>query len=783
MKKSLICLSALVAAGALARDPQLANAPYMNPNLSVDERLEDLISRMEMREKVAALCTTSGFKMYEIRDGEVYAAKALDDLYARFPGCGLGSFFRADWYSGRNWKTGLHPNMLIKAYNAMQRFAVEKTRLGIPLSLGGVQYLGETSMPPGIGLAATWDRELVRESARVSVRETRTFQQNYRIGFPQGTLALDPRWSRVEQTYGEDPYLAAEFVYARCMGSRDLGGGSALESFICHGIGEGGHMVTPVHVGMNELLNVHMRPFEYAIKGGCSNFMTSYNLVDGIPALLRGDLVNGFVRGKLGYKGTFIADAGAIGNLRSQRFARDLGEAAALAVKAGNDMCCWEAENYLTGLMQAVERKLITEEDINVSLRRVLRGRFASGLFEHPYIDPEERAKKYGRPEDVIGCEAHRAVAREIARKLMTLLENKGGVLPLDPKKVKRIAVIGPNADKPENQIGDYSAPQRPGQTITPRLGFEKLAKEYGFEVEYALGCKIRSMNRSGFAAAVEAAKRSDAVVVCLGSSSVPDHALTQNEAGTAICRRIQKDTELDKDCGEGFDRAYLRLNGVQMDLLREIKAVGKPVVTVLITGRPLVLEDIVASSDAVLLAWYPGMEGGTAIAETILGLNNPGGKLTISFPRAEGAIPCFYHCMSRRANYVDCEGSAAYPFGYGLSYTKFEISKPTIAGNEVSVKVVNVGGVAGDDVVQMYVRDMISTLARPLWELRGFKRVTLAPGESATVKFALTDKELGFWNVNQEYVVEPGDFRIAVSDCFAPDSFNDRRCATYTVK
>jgi beta-glucosidase len=723
-----------------------------------------------------------GFNAYEIRDGKVRPAVELKKLYEKFPGCGLSSFFRADWYSGRNWKTGLRPEMLIKAYNAMQRYAVEKTRLGIPLTLAGGQMLGETSIPTGIGIASTWDVDLAREAARMNVRELRTFQQNYRVGFPQGTLALDPRWSRVEQTYGEDPFLAAEFVYARCAGSRDLGGGSVLESFICHGMGEGGHMSTPVHVGMNELLNVHMRPFEYAIKGGCSQFMTSYNLVDGIPALLRGDLVNGFVREKLGYKGTFIADAGAIGSLRWQGFARDLGEAAALAVKAGNDLCCWEAENYLNGLMQAIERRLITEEDINVSLRRVLRRRFESGLFEHPYIDPEARAKEYGRPEDVIGCPANRAVALELARKSMTLLENKGGVLPLDPKTIRRIAVIGPNADKPENQLGDYTAPQQPGQTITPRLGFEALSKKYGFEVEYALGCKVRSMNKSGFAAAIEAVKRSDAVVVCLGSSSVPDHALTQNEAGTAICNHIRKDSELDKDCGEGFDRAFLRLNGVQLELLREVRALGKPVVVVLITGRPLVLEDVAAASDAILLAWYPGTEGGTAIAETILGLNNPGGKLPISFPRAEGAIPCFYHALRDRGNYVDCEGGAAYPFGYGLSYTSFSISKPVLDGAKVTVKVTNAGSRRGDEVVQMYIRDVIFSVARPLWELRGFKRVTLAPGASETLTFTLTEKELGFWNREQEYVVEPGQFVVGFDNHFSNEGLR-KRAVTYSVK
>lgn len=767
--KKLILTACLMPALCLARNVEFANAPYMNPNLSVEERMDDLISKMTMREKVATLCTTSGFKMYEIRDGEVYPTKTLDELYAKFPGCGLGSLFRADWYSGRNWKTGLRPEMLIKAYNAMQRYAVEKTRLGVPLALAGGQMLGETVMPSGLGAAAMFDTSLHFRASQMNVCERVTFQQTPRVGFPQATLALDPRWSRCEQTYGEDPFLASEYVYARCDAARQMSASSSIESFICHGMGEGGHMNTPVHMDDNDLFNVHMRPFVAAVEGGVGQIMTCYNLVGGMPGILRGDLINGFVRAKLGYTGTFIGDAGAIGGLVWQGFAKDLGDAAALCVKNGNDLCCWEAENYLQGLMLALERKQITEEDLNVSLRRVLRSRIASGLFEHPYIDPEEHARKHGRPEDVIGCAAHRALVLEMARKSMTLLENPKGVLPLDPMKIRRLAVIGPNADKPENQIGDYTSPQRPGQTTTPRMAFERLGRKYGFAVDYQLGCKIRSLNKSGFAAAVKAAKKADAVVVCVGTSSVPDHALTQNEAGTAICGRIQRDTELDKDCGEGFDCSMLRLHGVQNELLKELKATGKPVIAVLITGRPLVLEDIVANSDALILAWYPGTEGGMAIAETVLGLNNPGGKLPISFPRAEGALPCYYYQLRERNNYVDCEGQAAYPFGYGLSYTTFDVGRPVLNGDHVTVKVVNTGKMRGDDVIQLYVHDALFTVARPDWELRGFRRVTLEPGESKEVSFGLTAKELGFWNRDREFVVEPGEFHLAVDDGYAP--------------
>ena len=780
MNVTLGIVSFAAALAGFGRDPQLAHAPYMDPSLAPEARAADLVSRMTLPEKVAQLCTTSGFKMYEIRDGEIYTTKALDDLYARFPGCGLGSFFRADWYSGRNWRTGLTPDLLVKAHNAMQRYAVERTRLGIPLELGGGQMLGETSVPSGLACASSWDLDAIDACTRMRFAERITFARQAGIGHPTADLALDPRWSRVEQTFGEDPFLSAEINFRRSQTMRELGGTFGLAHFICHGAGEGGRMSLPVHVGDNEIYNLHMRPFEYAVRaGGVTSIMTCYNLVDGVPGILRGDLVNGFIRGKLGYKGLFIGDAGAIGGLVWQGFANDLGDAAALCVENGNDLCCWEAENYLKGLTLAISRGQLREEAVDAKVRQVLVPRFRKGLFENPYVDADWTAR-HGRPEDVIGCRKHRDVVLELARKAMTLLENPKQTLPLDPAKIRTLAVIGPNADKPENQMGDYTAPQRPGQAVTPRMGFEALGRRFGFTVKYARGCKVRSRRKDGFAAALAAARDADAVVLCLGGSSVPDQALTQNEAGSAICKRIEKDTELDKDAGEGFDRATLRLGGVQNELLAEVRKLGKPVVTVLIVGRPIVLDEVRANSDAVLLAWYPGTEGGTAVAETVFGLNNPGGKLPISFPRAEGALPCYYHALRERGNYVDCEGTSAYPFGYGLSYTTFDVSKPTLKGNVVSAKVTNIGRVAGDDVVQMYVHDDKFTVARPRWELKGFRRITLAPGETREVSFALTAKELGFWNCKTEYVVEPGTFKVAVWDRFDDAGLYGRH-VTYT--
>lgn len=404
---------------AFARDAKYEKAPYMDAARSVEERVEDLVLRISLAEKVAQLSTTAGFGMYDITPGrDVKVSEKMVELHRRFPGCGLGSTFRADWYSGWNWQTGLTPDILVKAQNTLQRYAVEHTRLGIPLSLAVGQMLGATTVPSGLGCAATWDIDAIAAGTRMRLRESATVSRVFGIGHPTCDLALDPRWSRVEQSFGEDPFLSAEINYIRCSTAKAMGGTAHMAPhFITHGASEGGRMALPTHAGDNELYNLHMRPFEYAVRGGCSEIMTCYNLVDGIP-----------------------------------------------------------------------------------------------------------------------------------------------------------------------------------------------------------------------------------------------------------------------------------------------------------------------------------------------------GGKLPISFPRAEGAIPCYYHALRERGNYVDMCGSARYPFGYGLSYTTFKVSDPELDGNRVMVKVVNTGKVKGDDVIQMYIRDVFFEVARPRYELKGFRRVTLEPGEVKSVGFELTDKELGYWNRAREYVVEPGD-------------------------
>ena len=757
--------------------------PWMNAALSAEKRTELLLSAMTVKEKIAQLLGLRGYTLYNRHGNTLEITQELIDLYKEFPGAGLLSWNRADWHSKRGWDNGLTPELMPVWYNMIQKYAIEETRLGIPLLLGsgaihGIFALGGSVFPTGIGLASTWNFDLLKECFDAIADEACacTAADGFSASGPTQDVARDPRWSRVEETYGEDPFLSAEMTRAFCEGmlmrrkAGKPGPTPAIRHFLAYGETEGGLNKQAAHCGDNELYNVHLRPFEVGFKNGASSVMTSYNMVNGIPCTIS-PLINDLIRGKWHWDGTVVSDAGAFGELVWQGFAKDLGDAAVLSLKAGNDMCCWETDAFKTGIKMALERGQLTEEDLNVHVRRILMGKFKSGIFEHPYIeDLQACVKAFRSPKS-------RKAALQAAREGIVLIKNENNTLPL--KNIKNLSVIGPNADNMHNQIGDYTAPQRPGDIITVRAGLESS----GFKVSYARGCKIRSMNKAGFPEALNTIDTADAVIVVIGGSSIPNMELTQLDNGEAATIDIRLDSEQDKDCGEGFDRASLHIGGVQLELLREAAekahAQGKKVVTVLIMGRPLNLLDVCKYSDAVLLAWYPGMEGGTAIAETLKGENNPSGRLPITFPDTEGQIPVYYNSLLWRKNYVDTSSYPTFRFGMGGSYTSFELSnvhveKPEMSigeENHVCVTVKNTGSVAGADVIQLYLHDMVFSVARPVTELKGFQKVYLKPGESKIVRFALTEKELGFYNAALEYVVEPGEFSVKVTDNGAPSN------------
>ena len=755
--------------------------PWMNAALTAEERTELLLSAMTVNEKIAQILNMKGYTLYNRCGNTVEISQELIDLYKEFPGVTPGSWNRADWYSKRNWETGLTPELIPVWYNMLQKYTIEETRLGIPLllsggSVHGIFALGGSVFPTGIGLASTWNFDLVRECFDAIADEACacTSADGFSSSGPTQDVARDPRWSRVEETYGEDPFLCAEMTLAFCEGMQTRrkagkrGPTPAIRHMLAYGEPEGGINSRPAHCGDNELYNVHLRPFEVGFKNGASNVMTSYNLVDGIPCTIS-PLINNLIRGKWHWDGTVISDAGAIKGLVWQGFAEDIGDAAAISMKAGNDFCCWEGYDFRTGIKMALERGQLTEADLDVPVRRVLLSKFKSGIFEHPYIeDTQSCVKAFRSPK------SHKA-ALQAARESIILIKNDNNTLPF--RNLRKLALIGPNADNMHNQIGDYTAPQRPGDVITVRAGLESA----GFDVSYARGCKIRSLNKAGFPEALNTIDTAEAVIVVLGGSSIPSMELMQLDNGEANTTDIQTDTEQDKDCGEGFDRAHLHIGGVQLDLLREASAKahaqGKKVVTVLIMGRPLNLLDVCECSDAVLLAWYPGMEGGTAIAETLKGENNPSGRLPITFPDTEGQIPVYYNHLRWKKNYVDTPAYPTFRFGMGGSYTTFEISdvhveKPEMSigeENYVCATVKNTGSAAGADVLQLYLHDVKFSVARPVIELKGFQKVYLEPGESKTVRFALTEKELGFYNADLEYVVESGKFTAKVTDNGAP--------------
>lgn len=752
----------------LAAGSSLASVEcYRDPSQPVELRVKDLLGRMTVFEKVAQLSSGRGFTAYEIKNSQVVVSEELKRGYAALPGYGLFAFFRADWYSKRNWSNGLTPELLAKAHNVIQRYAVVNTRLGIPLlfngTIHGPQVLGGIVLPSGLGQAATWDPACVRRGAEVSRVEFASFSRAGHLAGPTQDLAADPRWCRCEETFGEDPWLSAELTRAFCEGTLASDAPRytpQLRHFLGHGLGEGAHMNQSVHRSTVELLNEHFLPFEVGVQSGARHIMTCYNIVDGIPGCLRGDLVNGFLRGRLGYKGLVFSDAGAIASLPWQGFASDLAEAVTRAIESGNDICCWEKDAYLTGITNALDRGILSMSALDRCVARVLRDKFERGLFENPYVSDEDA------PVRVLSCPEHRAVARDMARASLTLLENRG-VLPLDGT-LKRLALIGPNADSAPNQIGDYTAPQRREDVVTIRDGLERQCRARGIELTYAHGCGIRSKRRDGFEAALAAARAADAVVVALGGSSVPNKSIAYTDGGTAISDDEVADS-LEKDSGEGFDRSSLRFGGVQVDLLRALRETGKPIVVVLVMGRPMVLKEVSELADAVLLAWYPGSEGGTAVAEALFGEINPGGRLPVSFPRSEGQLPVAYARYRPVERYVDGPGTPQYTFGYGMSYTAFRLTDAIVSNGLATVRVTNVGKLAGDDVVQMYLHDDVVTTSRPYWMLKGFRRISLKPGDSCVVSFALGKRELGYYDRSLQFGVDKGTFRVLLTDRAAP--------------
>lgn len=757
-----------------------ADSPaYRDRTLGVEERTSDLLKRMTVEEKVAQLrnlfCPWPEFTHKE--RGRLVVTEKLRSVLSG-PGVGaLQGLVRTDFWTQRTLESGFNRREGAEIVNIVQRLAIENSRLGIPLLLmddsrHGQHGIGATVFPCGITLSCAWNPSLLKRVGNAIGRELRSQGQTVAIA-PHLNLARDPRWSRMEETYGEDPFLAGRLGAAFVTGLQDEGEQRALQAIaaVCMfgGMGdcEGGQDGRPVHVGRRELKEVLLRPFAAAVKAGALGAMASYSDVDGVPCHANKELLSDILRGEWGFRGFIEADGNGVHYLHSRwGVAADLTEAAAMGIRTGLDMDLYvektkSYEVYAEALPDALQRGLVSMEDIDRSVTRILRVKFMLGLFENPYADPDQAVC-------VARSAEHLGLALEAAREGIVLLKNDKGILPLS-KKIGSIAVIGPSADDPGNQLGDYT-PATPRENVITILDGIRARVSPDTKVRYARGCGIKDPSREGFTEAIAAAGQSDLVVVAVGGSSKREYKHTFNDVGTGVVDGHVKISDI--DCGEGITRATLNLLGVQRELLEEIKQTGKPVVVVLIHGRPVSIPHVAEIADAVIDAWYPGEQGGTAVAEVLFGDYNPAGRLSVSVPRHVGQLPVYYNTRRpRRRDYIDMPTAPLYPFGHGLSYTTFTYENlqatpdaiPVDGTATVSVDVTNTGKIAGDEVVQMYVRDEHSSVVRPLLELKGFERVHLAPGESRQVAFSVGWDELCFCGPDMDWVVEAGEFTIMI--------------------
>ncbi len=743
--------------------------PYRDSALPVEQRVVDLLSRMSLEEKAAQMMGVWQQKA----DTLVDAAGGFDNAKAAKAfghGHGIGQVGRPGDAAG-----GRSPRQMAELTNAIQKFFLEQSRLGIPVifheeCLHGLAEPGATSFGQPIGLAATFDPDLVRRLYAMTAEEARARGAHQALT-PVVDLARDPRWGRVEETFGEDPYLVTRMGLAAVRGFQGGEAGfvddgkhllATLKHFVAHGQPEGGQNCGPANVSERELRDNFLRPFQAAItEAGAASVMASYNEVDGVPSHANRWLLRDVLRDEWGFRGFVVSDYYAIWELayrpetHGHFVAADKRAACVLAVKAGVNIELPEPDAY-RHLVELVQDGSLQESELDELVAPMLRAKFELGLFDRPYVDPDVA-------ERVVASDEHAALALEAARETITLLRNEGGLAPLDPKKLKTIAVIGPNADRP--MLGGYSGtPPHPPVTvlegIKARLGNDVV-------VLYSEGCKITlggswnqdavapsdpAEDRRQIAEAVAVAKRADVVVLAIGGNEQ-----TSREAWNLT---------------HMGDRARLELFGRQDELVDAIVATGKPVVALLFNGRPLALGHLAEKVPTVFECWYLGQESGHAVAEVLFGDVNPSGKLPISFPRSAGHLPVFYnHKPSARRGYLFDEATPLFPFGFGLSYTTFVVSGTRLEQTKVArdgrtrvlAEVRNTGARAGTEVVQLYIRDRVSSVTRPVKELKGFTRVTLRAGESATVALDITPASLRLHDIGMNDVVEAGEFEIMV--------------------
>lgn len=741
---------------------------YKQAAVPIEYRVKDLLGRMTIEEKVGQLCCPLGWEMYtKTGKNEVTVSELYKKKMAEAP---VGSFWavlRADPWTQKTLETGLSPELSAKALNALQKYAVEETRLGIPVLFAeecphGHMAIGTTVFPTALSAASTWNEGLMLKMGEAIALEARL--QGANIGYgPVLDVAREPRWSRMEETFGEDPVLTTIMGVAMMKGMQGKVQNdgkhlyATLKHFAAYGVPESGHNGSRANCGMRQLLSEYLPPFRKAVKEGAGTLMTSYNAIDGVPCTANKELLTDVLRNQWGFKGFVYSDLISIEGIVGMRAAKDNKEAAVKALKAGLDMDLG-GNAFGKNLKKAYEEGLITMTDLDRAVGNVLRLKFQMGLFENPYVSPE-LAKK------LVHSKEHKELARQVAREGVVLLKNEG-VLPLS-KHIGHLAVIGPNADEMYNQLGDYTAPQVREEVATVLDGIRAAVSE-STRVTYVKGCAVRDTTATDIPAAVAAAQKADAVVLVVGGSSARDFKTKYISTGAATVSEDAK-TLPDMDCGEGFDRSSLRLLGDQEKLISAVASTGKPLVVVYIQGRTMNMNLAAEKAQALLTAWYPGEQGGMGIADILFGDYSPAGRLPVSVPRSEGQLPVFYSQGTQR-DYVESKGTPLYAFGYGLSYTRFTYSGLELQkGTEmetlqtVACTVTNTGNRDGEEVVQLYIGDKVASVSQPPLLLKAFQRIFLKKGESRQVIFHLKKDDLAIYDSEMNYVVEPGEFKVMV--------------------
>ena len=748
---------------------------YKNSAAPASRRVKDLLTRMTLEEKAAQMMCVWQEKTTKLLDakGNFDQAKAKN---AFKKGLGLGQVGRPSDAGSTPSDAGVGKNARETALlaNAIQKFFIEHSRLGIPVMfheecLHGHAAIGATSFPQPIGLGATFNPALVEKLFTMTAEEARVRGAHQALT-PVVDVARDARWGRVEETYGEDPFLNTQLGIAAVRGFqgdaefRDKKHVIAtLKHFAAHGQPESGQNCAPVNVSERVLRETFLHPFKDAIqRGGAISVMASYNEIDGVPSHSSEWLLREVLRKEWGFKGFVVSDYYAIWELHHRPdthghfVAKDKRQACELAVKAGVNIEFPEPDCYLH-LVELVRKKVLKESQLDELIMPMLFWKFKMGLFDDPYVDPDEAAR-------VVGCDANRRLALQAGRETITLLKNENHLVPLDPAKLKTIAVIGPNAHR--SLLGGYSGVPKHNVTVLDGI---KAKVGDRVKVLHSVGCQITiggSWNqdeviasdpvadRRQIAEAVEVAKQADVVVLAIGGNEQ-----TSREAWNL------------KHMG---DRTSLDLIGRQDELVKAMLATGKPVIVFLFNGRPLSINYVAENVPVIFECWYLGQETGHAVADVLFGDFNPGGKLPFSFTRSAGHLPVFYNFKpSARRGYLFADVSPLFAFGYGLSYTSFEIKNVRLAkkkikrtgSTRVSADVTNTGKRAGTETVQLYIRDLVSSVTRPVKELKGFQKVSLQPGETKTVTLEITPDSLAFYDVKLEYVVEPGEFEIMVGN------------------